>query len=117
MSLNGRFPSWRNCCCKNLTCCRNRPWLEYRTLGLLAGDGCDDKPPIYASEAFLPMSFPREDFGKDYVPFVRPTDAVSQRRSIKPTRAKDRFLEPALDLRRCLADQRPRRQCGLISKF
>jgi hypothetical protein len=21
------------------------------------------------------MSFPREDFGKDYVPFVRPTDA------------------------------------------
>jgi hypothetical protein len=34
------------------------------------------------------MSFPREDFGKDYVPFVRPTAAVSQRRSIKPTRPR-----------------------------
>jgi hypothetical protein len=32
------------------------------------------------------MSFPREDFWKDHVPFVRPTDAVSQRRSIRPTR-------------------------------
>jgi hypothetical protein len=32
--------------------------------------------PNYASEAFLPMSLPRKDFRKDYVPFVRPTDAV-----------------------------------------
>jgi hypothetical protein len=40
--------------------------------------------PIYASEAFLPMSFPQEDFRKDYVPFVRPTDVVSPRRSIPP---------------------------------
>ena len=34
------------------------------------------KKPIYAREALLPMSFPREDFRKDYVPFVRPTDAA-----------------------------------------
>jgi hypothetical protein len=31
--------------------------------------------PIYASEAFLPISFLREDFRKDYVPFVGRTEA------------------------------------------
>lgn len=30
---------------------------------------------IYASEAFLPISFPAADFAKIYVPFVNVTDA------------------------------------------
>jgi hypothetical protein len=32
--------------------------------------------PIYASEAFLPTSFPLKGFPKSYVPFVGSTDAL-----------------------------------------
>ena len=33
----------------------------------------------YASEAFLPMSFPAKSFQKEHVPFVDPTAALSTR--------------------------------------
>src|SRR4051794_36302008 len=54
---NGKSLSCRNCCLRKLSCCRNRPWLEYCTLGLLAGDGCVAKHHLGKRGLFAYVTF------------------------------------------------------------
>src|SRR5262245_5843276 len=97
MLLNGKLPSCRNCWRKNLACCRHRPGLEWRIRGLLAADGVVANY-IYASEAFLPISFCAADLPTIYVPFGRPTEALS---GIGPDRRSCRGSRSSPPQRRC----------------